>query len=168
MIKPMISIALAIGLTACASTEKQELSAKQQVDGLARMCAENADAMQQRQAEKSLYSRLGEREGIATFSERLLAAHKANEKIGHFFTHVPEEPTISNMTEFLIANSGGGGEYKGRTMQEVHANIKISHEDFLIAGADVKKVMKELGAGDNEIQEAVCFLVSYVPIVVTE
>jgi len=168
MIKLMIGAALAGGLAACASTEKHELSAKEQVDGIGKICAENADAMQKRQAEKSLYSRLGEREGIATFSKRLYAEHKANEKIGHYFTHVPQEPFVSNVTEFLVANSGGGSEYNGRSMAQAHANLKISYEDFLSAGGDVQKVMKELGAGENEIQEAICFLTSFVPTVITD
>lgn len=175
MIRPMTTAVLAIGLAACASTattekqatEKPELSAKEQVDGVAKMCAENADAMKQRQAEKSLYSRLGEREGIAEFSKRLYVQHKANEKIGHYFVDIPQEPFVSHVTEFLVTNSGGEGNYSGPSMGQVHANLNISHEDFLIAGGDVQKVMKELGAGENEIQEAVCFLVSFVPTVVT-
>lgn len=168
MIKPMMTAALAIILIACASAQQQKLSAKERVDNIASMCAENADAMKRRQNQESLYSRLGEREGIAAFSERLYAKHKANDKIGHLFDDVQKEPFVSNVTEFLVVNSGGDGEYQGGSMAEVHADLDISHEDFLVAGDDVKKVMKQMGAGKDEIQEATCFLVSFVPVVITE
>jgi hypothetical protein len=51
-------------------------------------------------------------------------------------------------------------------MAQVHEQFGISYSDFLSAGGDVQTVMKGLGYGEEEIQEAVCFLVSFVPQVV--
>ena len=174
MIKHTLAILLASGLVACSTAEKQSsnvaeqtLTAKEQVAGIEKMCGENMAAMKNRQEERLLYTRLGEREGIEKFSINLYAAHKANEKISHLFANVNEKTNVKNVTNFVVANSGGGGQYMGGSMAGIHQNMDITHEDFLAAGGDVQSVLKGLGHGDNEIQEVVCFLVSFVPEVVT-
>lgn len=167
MNKNIITLLLAAGLVACATTDDQTMSAKDQVAGAAKMCADNAKAIEARQKEKSLYSRLGEREGITQFSKNLYVAHKANANIGHMFANVPEQPFLNNVVELVVTASGGKGKYTGRDMTTVHKNLGITHQDFLDAGADVQDVMKGLGYGENEIQEMVCMLVSQVPQVVT-
>jgi len=126
----------------------------------------NLPAAEQRQAAKSLYLRLGSKNGIKELSTRLYAAHVSNKQIGHMFEHVAREPFIEHVTDFLVAHSGGEGTYQGRSMAQVHDQLGISYSDFLSAGGDVQTVMKGLGHGDEEIQEAVCFLVSFVPQVV--
>lgn len=167
MIKHILAILLISGLAACTTAEKETVSAKDQVAAAAEMCAENAHAMQQRQAKKSLYLRMGEREGIERFSATLYATHKENEKLSHIFGHVPEQPFVKNVTSFVAASSGGGGEYTGRAIPEVHKDMGITHADFLVAGDDIQIAMRAQGLGDNEVQEMICFLVSMVPQVVT-
>ena len=167
MNKNIITLLLATSLVACATTDDQAMSAKDQVAGASKMCADNAEAIEARQQEKPLYIRLGEREGITQFSKNLYAAHKANSNIGHMFANVPEQPFLNNVVELVVTASGGKGSYTGRDMATVHKDLGITHQDFLDAGADVQSVMKGLGYGDNEIQEVVCMLVSQVPQVVT-
>lgn len=171
----ILSTVLVAVATGCASYHKdagrvqttapEELSPKAQVAAIEASCAEAADAMKQRQAEKSLYLRLGGREGLKEMATRLYAAHAANKQIGHMFQDVASGPFIEHVTDFLAANSGGEGDYT-RSMAQVHERLDISYSDFLSAGGDVQSVMKGLGYGDAEIQEAVCFLVSFVPQVV--
>jgi truncated hemoglobin YjbI len=174
----ILSAVLVVSTTACASYHKETgrvqsqapeqapLSAKAQVAALEATCIKSADAMKQRQADKSLYLRLGSRDGIKELSTRLYGAHAANKQIGHLFEHVAREPFIEHVTDFLVTHSGGEGTYQGRSMAQVHEHLDISYSDFLSAGGDVQTVMKGLGYGDEEIQEAVCFLVSFVPQVV--
>ena len=167
MVKHILAIALISGLVACSTTEKQIVSAKDQVAGAEKMCSENASAMKQRQQQRSLYSRLGERDGIEKFSTNLYAAHQSNDQIGHRFKGVDQQKFITNVTNFIVSNSGGGGEYQGRNMISVHKSMDITHADFLAAGGDVQAVLKDLGRGENEIQEVVCFLVSLSQEVIT-
>ena len=174
----ILSAVLVLFATACASyhketvsvqapaPEKAPLSAKAQVAEIEATCLKSADAIKQRQAEKSLYVRLGGRDGIKELSTRLYAAHAANPQIGHLFEHVDREPFIEHVTNFFVAHSGGEGTYQGRSMTQVHEQLGITYSDFLSAGGDVQHVMKDLGLGDEEIQEAVCFLVTFVPQVV--
>jgi len=178
MRKTILSAVLVVLTTACASyhkepgrvqgpaTEQEPLSAKAQVAAIEATCLKSADTIKQRQADKSLYLRLGSRNGIKELSTRLYAAHVANKQIGHLFEHVAREPFIEHVTDFFVAHSGGEGTYQGPSMAQVHEQLGISYSDFLSAGGDVQTVMKGLGYGDEEIQEAVCFLVSFVPQVV--
>jgi len=168
MIKPLIAIALASIITPCFAEEPQTATPKEQVAVAAKMCADNTEAMSARHKAKPLYYRLGEREGIKTFATKLLASHKQNPQISHIFSKVPEEKFVTSVTDYISAGSGGGNEYKGRDMLTIHKDMAITNEHFLAAGADAQMVMKEMGLGENEIQEMVCSLVAMVPQVVTK
>ena len=167
MVKPIITITLATLLTPCFAEEPKTATPKEQVAGATKMCADNAEAMTARHKEKPLYYRLGEREGIKTFATKLLASHKQNPEISHIFSKVPEKQFVANVTDYISAGSGGKSEYKGRDMTTIHKNMGITSAHFLAAGADAQMVMKEMGLGENEIQEMVCSLVAMVPQVVT-
>ncbi len=140
----------------------------EQVAGLQKMCADNAAAIQKRQAEKSLFERLGKEPKIQTLAEKLFGAHSKNSKIGHLFVKVQKEAFVKNVTAFLVNGTGGKAEYKGKDMSAAHKDLKITNGDFLAAGGDVKGAMTEMGYGENEVQEIVCALTSFVPVVVAQ
>lgn len=160
-------VLLVLTLVGCASNRMDSSpSAADQVAGLQKMCTESTAAMKARQDKKSLYERLGKRKGINNFFTHLLPEHRANKKIAHLFKHSDDKKVIAHSTDFLVAGSGGPNKYKGRNMEKVHAHLKITNADFLAAGEDVQITMKKLGYGENEIQEVVCALVSFIPQVV--
>ena len=167
----LLSVLLGFFLFGCEARKDEKiqrtLTAKEQVAGLKKMCQKAASVMKKRQATNSLYNRLGGEENIRLFSTKLYQLHRSNKKIGHFFKYASEKKFVDNVTKFLVKNSGGGGEYS-KNMETVHQSMNITHADFLVAGGDVKQVMKEMGHGENEIQEAVCFLTSFVPVVVKD
>lgn len=168
MIKHIFSLALITTLSACSTTNNTPLTVEEQAASAVKMCSDNASAIAQRQASESLYSRLGERSGIEVFATKLYSAHRTNADIGHFFKNVPEKLFIKNVTDFITVSTGGGGKYTQRDMTTVHKNLGITLEDFLVAGGDVQSVMVDIGHGENEIQEVICFLVSLAPTVVTK
>lgn len=161
-----LSLIIILLLFSCSA--KKEKTAEQKVNELQKMCKNSATLIQKRQSEKSLYERLGREEGIHEFFTRLLLAHHANKNIAHLFKNVDDAKVIRNSTDFLVAGSGGPNKYQGRSMAEVHAKMHVTNADFLAAGKDVEEVMKELGHGENEIQEVICALVSFVPVVVVK
>jgi hemoglobin len=140
----------------------------EQVSGLQKMCADNAPAIQKRQAEKTLFERLGKEPRIQTIAEKLFSAHSKNATIGHFFVKVKKDSFVKNVTDFLVVGTGGKAEYKGKDMVSAHKDLKVTNADFLAAGGDVKAVMAEMGYGENEVQEVVCALTSFVPVVVVQ
>jgi truncated hemoglobin YjbI len=157
---------LTISLPALA--QDKPLTDAEQVAGLQKMCADNGEAMKQRQAQKSLYERLGKRQRIQVLSKKILAAHSANPKIGHMFAHVNKAQFVKHVTEFLVVGTGGTAKYTGKDMGTVHRSLHITNADFLAAGGDVNGVMKAMKYGENETQEVVCALVSFVPVVVVQ
>lgn len=140
----------------------------EQVAGLQKMCTDSAAAIKLRQTEKPLYERLGKRAKINKFVGKLFDAHASNAKVGHMFKHVKKGPFVKNVTDFLVVGTGGKATYKGREMGEAHRHLKITAADFVSAGGDVQSVMKGMKYGENEIQEVVCALVSFVPVVVVQ
>ena len=59
----------------------------------------------------------------------------------------------------MISGTGGPAVYKGPALSESHAHMKLTNADFLAAGGDVIQGMKNLGYGENEIDEMVCIFV---------
>lgn len=163
-----LSVLLVAFCSLNAIAEDKVITAAEQVAGIKKMCAESGEAIKQRQAEKPLFDRLGKRPKIKILAQKLLAAHSKNEKIGHMFTHVKKDQFIKNVTDFLVMGTGGKANYKGKDMVATHKHLKITNADFLAAGGDVQSVMKEMKSGENEIQEVVCSLASFVPVVVVQ
>jgi hemoglobin len=164
--RQFLPLIFAIMLAGCATSKDKPQTEAEQVVGLQTMCKESEQAIKERQSKISLYDRLGGREKIGTFATNLYHSHKNNKQIGHMFKHVQEKPFIGHVTEFLVVGTGGKGKYTGRDMESVHKKLKITNSDFLSAGGDVQDTMKALNYGDNEIQEVICALVSFIPVVV--
>lgn len=159
-------LAAVCSLTATAA-DKSPTDAEQ-VAGLQKMCADSGEAIKARQAQKSLYIRLGKRAKIKVWAGKLLATHSKNKKIGHMFVHVKKDVFVRNVTDFLVAGTGGKANYRGKDMATAHKNLNVTNGDFLSAGGDVQSVMKEMKYGENEIQEVLCSLASFIPVVIVQ
>ncbi|PIQ59239.1 MAG: hypothetical protein COW00_10945 [Bdellovibrio sp. CG12_big_fil_rev_8_21_14_0_65_39_13] len=167
MKKILLPLALLLTLTSCASKSKDDSqTAAKQVSGLQAMCKDSTPAMKKRQEDKSLYLRLGGEKKIEALVTSIYIAHKKNEQIGHMLAHVDKDRFIKNVTQFLVVGTGGKGKYSGRNMKDAHSHLNVSNSDFMSAGNDVQNSMKSMNYGENEIQEVVCALVSFIPQVV--
>jgi hemoglobin len=156
-----------IGSSVASAQGKMPTDAEQ-VAGLQKMCSDSSAAISKRNAQKSLFERLGKRTKIKALAGNILAAHLKNEKIKHMFTHVKKAEFITNVTDFLVTGTGGKAEYHGRDMATAHKHLKVTNGDFLSAGGDVQSVMKNMKYGENEIQEVVCALAAFIPVVVVQ
>lgn len=140
---------------------------EEQVDGLVEMCAATESARVARQAEKPLYVRLGEHEGVHALTTEVVRLHSINPDFERFWGQIDEEKLIKNLDDFIATGTGGPMGYEGRDMPSAHAHLELSNADFLSAGGDVMTGMQNLGYGENEIQEFVCILVSMKDLVIT-
>ena len=135
-------------------------SPDEQVAGLEAMCAANSDERAARHAKTPLFERLGGEEGIHKFTKELVRVHLENEKIGYIFEGLDADKVAERVALFVIAGTGGPQKYDGPDLKTSHADMGLTNEDFLIAGGDVIQAMKNVGYGQDEIDEMVCILVS--------
>lgn len=148
----------------------QETSAPtpdEQVASLEAMCAENQPLIEARQAENSLFNRVGGREGIHAVIAETVRRHQVNDGIKHLLDGVDPAMLIEQVTDFLVLGTGGEGEYHGRDMVAAHAHLNLSNADFLAAGSDLGAAMDTAGWSENEAQELLCAFVSLRPQVVS-
>lgn len=150
------------------NAEEKASTDAEQVAGLQKMCTDSKAAITQRQVEKSLYDRLGKSDKIQVLAGKLLSAHTNNKKIGHMFKNVNKTSFVKNVTDFLVAGTGGKADYHGKDMAAAHKNLKVTNADFLSAGGDVKSVMNNMKYSENEIQEVICSLATFIPVVVVQ
>lgn len=157
--------------TASPETEVQQVQAPspdEQVAALDAMCAQAQSAITARQAENSLFNRVGGRDGIHKAVAETVRLHQINEPIKHLMEGVDPDHLTEQVTDFLVLATGGQGEYSGRNMIDAHAHMNITNGQFLAAGSDLGKGMDFAGWGENEKQELLCAFVGLRPQVVTK
>jgi len=175
MMKPKgwVLVLIALAVVACAAEEPgaeaepaveaepaAEPTPDEQVGAMQADCAAAAEAMAARQAESSLYERLGGREAIQGVVTEVVRLHHENETIAHLFEGVDDAALIASVTDYISEVSGGDVTYEGGDMVEVHTGMDITDELFLAAGGDVQAAMISAGIGENEIQEVMCHFAS--------
>jgi len=160
---------LALALPSLAfADEAAEPTVNEQIQSLESMCAASADARVARQAEEPLYDRLGGAEKIRECVTEIIRLHDINPHVDRFMDDVDQEKLIDGVTQFVVANSGGEGEYTGRSMPDAHKHLELTNADFLSAGGDVMQAMQNMEYGEEEIEDMVCVLVSLRAAVVIE
>lgn len=134
-------------------------SVDEQIAGLETMCAESSAARAARDAESSLFERLGGEAGIRALVAEIMKLHMANPSVGHFFAAADSVKSVDRAARFFISRTGGPDVYEGPSVKAFHGPMKISNADFLAAGADIFQALKNLGYGQAEIDDFVCLLV---------
>ena len=161
-------------LTAFADDEKAKKAEApqptpaEQALGLEQMCIENAEAMAKRQAEKSLYERLGGAEKIHELVTEVVRLHDENPALKSSMEGVDRPKLIQSVADFIVTGTGGPDVYKGQDMVKAHAHMGLTNAHFMSAGGDVMQAMKNKGYAEPEIQEMVCTLVALREQVVIE
>ena len=178
--KVLFPIILLVGLAGCSgpaeeaveaveeAVQEAELTPDQHVAEMEAMCAGAAEAMAARQAESSLFDRVGGREGIHAVVVDTVARHQVNDTIVHTMEGVDPDHLIAQVTEFLVVATGGEGDYTGRDMVEAHEHLNLGNLEFLAAGGDLGASMDAAGWGEGEKQELLCAFVGLRSQVVAE
>ena len=91
---------------------------------------------------KSLFERLGGRDGIANIVEDTVENHMNNTNINSRFLPFKDKPKqlamIKNHTvDFFSAGSGGPDNYKGKDMVTAHAGMNISPAEYMHVMDDI-------------------------------
>lgn len=141
--------------------------AAEQVAQLKAKCRDAAEEIERRQAENSLYERLGGRKKIRALTGEIVRLHLENEKIDHIFNNVDTTRLAEQVADFMVVGYGGEGEYNGRDMTTAHAHLGITDAHFLAAGSDIKTALGNFGYGEQVTQEVICSLMPFHEEVVT-
>jgi len=140
----------------------------EQIAGMQAMCADTIEARAQRQADETLYIRLGGADKINDFTTEVVRLHNQNPTIMPMLLHVNSEELATQVANFIIAGTGGPDIYTGRSLPASHDDLNLTDADFLSAGGDIVTAMQTMGYGENEITDFVCILVSLKDQVVSQ
>ncbi|MCP4571728.1 MAG: group 1 truncated hemoglobin [bacterium] len=140
----------------------------QRMAGLIKSCEASADARDARHEAEVLYKRLGGYDKILELTTEIVRLHGVNESIKRTLHGVDEAMLAKHVADFVAAGTGGVVSYTGRGMPDSHRHLNLTTADFLAAGGDVMTAMKNLGYGQDEIDEVICILVSLKDQVVFE
>lgn len=168
MRKLILALSCALLIPVSAMTDEAQPTPDEVLAQMEAQCAANADAMAARQAETSLYERLGGEEKIHEFTRELVRVHKENDKVSPFFEGLDDKKVAYRVAQFIISGTGGAEVYQGPSLEDSHRDMKLTNQDFLIAGGDVIQAMQNMGYGQDEIDDMVCILVSLRSHVVLE
>jgi hemoglobin len=159
---------LGFNLAAMAGTGSEAApTADQQVKSLEQMCEDSASARSARHAEKTLYERLGKEKGINAITTEIVRLHRLNPAIKHHLEGGDDAALAKHVADFMVSGMGGPNIYTNRpSLTDSHRHLKLTNADFMAAGGDVMQAMKNLGHGQNEIDEVVCALVGLRSLVV--
>lgn len=91
---------------------------------------------------KSLYERLGCREGIVKIVDDTVETHMKNPVVSARFLPYKDDPeklaVIKDHTvDFFSAGSGGQEQYRGRTMEDTHRGMNISPAEYMNVVDDI-------------------------------
>ena len=155
-------------LPAAALAGDGDAEAHEQMEGLVAMCDASATARAERQADTSLYERLGGYDRIHAMATEIVRLHTINERFRLMMKYVDSEDLATSVADFFAAGTGGTEKYTGRNMVDAHAHLGFTEADFLSAGGDVIQGMKNQGYGQDEIDEVVCIMVSMKDMVIAK
>ncbi len=96
---------------------------------------------------KTLFERLGGRDGIDKLVDRIVDLHLQNEIAGPRYRALGDEAidhARNKVKEFLAAGSGGPVEYTGRSMLETHTGMNVNEAEYVAVVDDIMQAMNEM------------------------
>ncbi len=113
--------------------------------GLSLACALGATAPVQAQADASLFHDLGGLPVIRQTVHDFMLAMLADPRIRHTFDGANLKRVEDKLVEQFCMLSGGGCDYTGDPMKEVHQGLKLTNADFNALVEDLQLAMDKNG-----------------------
>ena len=108
-----------------------------------------ADAGEEEEAappQKTLFERLGEKEGLAKVVDTLMKNVAADAKINKRFAKLKGKALDdfkAKVVDFICHDLEGGCEYGGKNMKDAHKGMKIKEDEWNAFVADLKAALDE-------------------------
>lgn len=110
--------------------------------------------------DRTLYERLGGRDGIAAIVNDSIDLHLVNPALAPRFRNKDVAKLKRLGHEFFCAGAGGPEAYSGRAMREAHSGMNISEQEFMATVDDIVVAMQKHGVSAAEQNEVVGILYS--------
>lgn len=102
-------------------------------------------AMGQARADDALYSALGGQEKIQSFTRDFVQIISTDPRISHFFVDTDLVRLELLLAEQFCNLAGGPCTYGGRSMKELHKDLKVMNKDFNALAEDLIIAMERAG-----------------------
>jgi len=102
---------------------------------------------------KSLYERLGAKEGITKVVDSFIKNLTGNDLTKKRFAKLPKERVEKfrkNLIDQICKESGGDCEYTGKTMKEAHKGMKVTDAEWNATVSALKAALDENKVAENE------------------
>ncbi len=122
---------------------------------------------------KSLFERLGGKQGIAMLVDDTVDAHMQNPAINARFLPYLKEPErlakIKQHTiDFFNAGSGGPAAYSGRDMITTHTGMNISPGEYMHAIDDIFSALDKQSIDDDTKKDVLAILWSLKDMIISK
>lgn len=102
---------------------------------------------------RSLYDRLGAKEGITTVVDAFVAKVGADKRINGYFASTDLTKLKMHMVNQICEATGGPCKYTGRTMKQTHAGMGVTDAAFAALVEDLVATLDEHKVGKAEKEE---------------
>jgi hemoglobin len=79
---------------------------------------------------KPLYDRIGGKDALDATFDTLYELMISDERIKHLFVNTDMDRTKDRQKQIMTGMMGGPDTYEGRTMKEIHKDLKIGEKEF--------------------------------------
>jgi hemoglobin len=112
---------------------------------------------------KTLFERLGGREGISAIVDDTVENHMNNSAVNARFLPLKEQPErlaiIKNHTiDFFVAGSGGPNNYKGKDMVTAHTGMNISPGEYMHVIDDIFSALDKNNIDEDSKKDVLAIL----------
>lgn len=110
---------------------------------------------------KSLFERLGGKEGIGKVVDSFIKNLAGNDVTKKRFAKLPKdrvEKFRNNLVDQVCKESGGDCEYAGKTMKDAHKGMKITDAEWNATVSALKAALDEHKVGENEQNDLIAAL----------
>jgi len=112
---------------------------------------------------KTLFERLGSREGIAIIVNDALENHMNNPNINARFLPYKNRPEYlavvkQHTIDFFIMGSGGPSAYKGRDMTTTHTGMNINPGEYMYVIDDIFDALDKNGIDEDSKKDVLAIL----------
>jgi hemoglobin len=122
---------------------------------------------------KTLFERLGGREGISMIVDDTVENHMNNSAVNARFLPLKENPEhlniIKNHTiDFFTAGSGGPNNYKGKDMVAAHRGMNINHAEYMHVMDDIFMALDKNAIDEETKKDVLAILWSLKGMIISK